>query len=79
MAMFNRTPSLLIQMYLKSKFPLKNNNEIKGMLTHKMEAHIQEEECNDIINYMYNQEDADILLEKIKKFYTHPSKNSPDM
>ena len=41
-------------MYLKSKFPLKNNNEIKGMLTHKMEAHIQEEECNDIINYMYN-------------------------
>jgi len=61
-------------MYLRSKYPLKNNAEIKDMLNSKMTDCIQEEECIDIINYMYNQEDAEILLTKLKKFYIYPSK-----
>lgn len=36
------------------------------MLTQKMNEYIYEEEANDIIKYMYNQEDAEILIEKLK-------------
>jgi len=61
-------------MYLRSRYPLKNNAEIKDMLNSKMNDSIQEEECIDIINYMYNQEDAEILLAKLKKYYIYPSK-----
>jgi hypothetical protein len=65
-------------MYLRSKHPLKTNNEIKDMLQHKIAGHILEEECTDIINYMYNQEDAEFLLSKLRKFYTFPAKSSID-
>jgi len=63
-------------MYLRSRYPLKNNAEIKEMLNIRMSGSIQEEECIDIINYMYNQEDAEILLVKLKKFYIFPSKTA---
>jgi len=63
-------------MYLRSRYPLKNNAEIKEMLNSRMTGSIQEEECIDIINYMYNQEDAEILLTKLKKFYIFPSKTA---
>ena len=63
-------------MYMRSRFPLKNNAEIKDMLTAKMNDSIQEEECIDIINYMYNQEDAEILLVKLKKFYIFASRTT---
>jgi len=68
------TISELLRMYLRSRYPLKNNAEIKDMLNSKMNDSIQEEECIDIINYMYNQEDAEILLAKLKKYYIYPSK-----
>lgn len=64
------------KMYLRSRYPLKNNAEIKEMLNQRMTGSIQEEECIDIINYMYNQEDAEILLTKLKKFYIFPSKTA---
>lgn len=63
-------------MYLRSRYPLKNNAEIKEMLTARINDSIQEEECVDIINYMYNQEDAEVLLTKLKKFYTYPSRGA---
>lgn len=44
------------------------------MLSAKMSGTILEEEAIDIINYMYNQEDADTLLIKIKRFLKHPKK-----
>jgi len=70
------TISELLRMYLRSRYPLKNNAEIKEMLNIRMSGSIQEEECIDIINYMYNQEDAEILLVKLKKFYIFPSKTA---
>lgn len=53
---------------------MKTNSEIKEMLSAKMSGTILEEEAIDIINYMYNQEDADTLLIKIKRFLKHPKK-----
>lgn len=61
-------------MYMRSRYPLKNNAEIKDILSAKMNDTIQEEECIDIINYMYNHEDAEVLLFKLKKYYIFPNK-----
>lgn len=62
------------KMYLKSKYPLKTNSEIKDMLQAKMNGTIFEEEATDIINYMYNQDDAEFLFVKLKRFLKHPKK-----
>lgn len=56
-------------MYLRGKYPYKHNAEIKELCDAKINGYIYEEECNDIIKYMYNQEDAENLLVKLKKFY----------
>lgn len=63
-------------MYLRSKYPLKNNAEIKDMLNSRINESIQEDECIDIINYMYNEEDSQALLTKLKKYYSYPSKTA---
>lgn len=42
----------------------------------KMKGDIEENECTDIIQYMYNEEDSEFLLDKLKEMYHHrkPSK-----
>ena len=41
-------------MYLRGKYPYKHNSEIKEMLAGKLNGWIYEDECSDIIKYMYN-------------------------
>ncbi len=41
-------------MYLRGKYPYKNNQEIKEILNNKVSGWVYEEECGDIIKYMYN-------------------------
>ena len=54
-------------MYLRGKYPFKHNSEIKEMLNSKTTGYILEEECVDIIKYMYNQEDSECILEKMRR------------
>ena len=63
-------------MYLRGKYPFKHNAEIKEILDSKMNGYIYEEECNDIIKYMYNQSDAENLLSKLKNYYNSLSQKS---
>lgn len=56
-------------MYLRGKYPLKHNSEIKDMLLQKMNGVIYEEECIEIIKYMYNQDDAEAVLSRLKKLW----------
>ncbi|CAD8178548.1 unnamed protein product [Paramecium octaurelia] len=67
----------LLKMYLRGKFPLKHQAEIKEMLNQRINGQLYEEEAVDIIKYMYNQEDSELLLNKLKSYYIVPSKN-PD-
>ena len=53
-------------MYLRGKYPYRHNSEIKEILMQKINKYIYEEKANDIIKYMYNQENAEILIEKLK-------------
>lgn len=66
-------------MYLRGKYPFKQNIEIKEMLNQKMNGVVYEEECADIIKYMYNQEDSEILLTKLRKLYTIPQRNMAEL
>lgn len=61
-------------MYLRSKFPLKTNAEILEMMAQKTVSAINEEEAIDIVNYMYNKDDAEFLINKISKYYQYPKK-----
>lgn len=56
-------------MYLRGKYPFKHNAEIKEILDSKINGFIYEEECTDIIKYMYNQSDAENLLARFKNYY----------
>ncbi|CAD8107064.1 unnamed protein product [Paramecium sonneborni] len=67
----------LLKMYLRGKFPLKHQAEIKEMLNQRINGQLYEEEAVDIIKYMYNQEDSELLLNKLKQYYIVPQKN-PD-
>ena len=50
--------SELLEYYLKSKNPLKSQNEIKKLLLQKKNGILSEEEWTGIIYYIYNDEDA---------------------
>lgn len=55
----------LLKMYLRGKHPYKNDNDISGMITQKAKSFLNEDECQDIITYMYNKEDSALILEKV--------------
>ena len=52
----------LLKMFLRGKFPLKTNGDIESMLQDKYAGMISEEEWTDIVKYMYNQTDAELLV-----------------
>ena len=42
-------------MYLRGKHPYKHNNEITYLIQNKSKGYLNEDECQDIIKYMYNK------------------------
>ena len=60
--------SELLEYYLRNKNPFKSKNDIKKMLKNKKEGILIEEEWKGIINYIYNEEDAEIMVNKIITF-----------
>ena len=59
----------LLKMHLRGKFPFKHNSEIKEIIDSKVSGFIFSEEAQDIIKYMYNKEDAEVILEKLREFF----------
>ena len=62
------TISELLEYYLKSKNPLKSAKDIKKMLESKKEGLLTEEEWQGIIYYIYNEEDAQNIDNRINNF-----------
>ena len=60
--------SELLEYYLSSKNPFKSKNDIKKMLKEKKEGILFEEEWKGIINYIYSENDAKIIQNKIINF-----------
>ncbi len=59
-------------MYLRGKYKYKHNKEINKMLQRKMKGDVYQEECADIIQYMYNEEDSVVLLDRLAPLYQNP-------
>ncbi|CAD8081062.1 unnamed protein product [Paramecium sonneborni] len=65
----------LLKMYLRGKFPLKTNADIKEMMDQRFSSFIFQEEAEDIIKYMYNnQDDSELILKKLKQYFIQPTK-----
>ncbi|CAD8085793.1 unnamed protein product [Paramecium sonneborni] len=62
-----QTISELLRMFLRQKNPLKNMTDIKEMWNQKMQNYLSLDECQEIVNYMYNQEDSQVLLQKLSQ------------
>ena len=60
--------SELLQFYLSSKNPFKSKIEIQKLLKSKKEGVLVEEEWKGIVNYIYSEEDAEIIQNKIVNF-----------
>ena len=58
----------LLEYYLKSKNPLKNSSEIKKMLEKKKDGILTEEEWKGIVYYIYTNDDAQVIENKIASF-----------
>ena len=60
--------SELLEYYLRSKNPFKSKDDIKKMLKNKKQGILIEEEWKGIINYLYAEEDAENIQNKIISF-----------
>ncbi|CAG9322690.1 unnamed protein product [Blepharisma stoltei] len=75
------TVAELVRVHLKGKYPLKTNGDIQEMLQEKFNGFLSEEEWTDIVKYMYNETDADLLVSligeviQLKNYPTEQSQN----
>ncbi|CAG9317864.1 unnamed protein product [Blepharisma stoltei] len=69
------TVSELLKMHLRGKFPLKSNGDVQEMLNERLQSYVSEDEWTDIVKYMYNETDADLLLSLVSEVIKH--KNYP--
>lgn len=70
----------LLKMHLKAKYPLKTSSDINELQREKSEGFINEEEWADIVRYMYNEADAELLIHlvfKVVELKRYPSELPP--
>ena len=58
----------LLEYYYKTKYPFKSQKEIKKIMEQKKNGVLLEEEWKGIIYYLYNNEDSQIIENKILEF-----------
>lgn len=52
----------LLRLQVRNKFPLKPANEIQKIVEDKIQGCLNEDEWSEIVKYMYNESDAQVLL-----------------
>ena len=68
--------SELLEYYLTNKNPFKSKTEIKKLLKNKKEGLLLEENWKGIINYIYSEEDAEIIQNKIINYIKKKNKKN---
>lgn len=66
------TAKELLRVYLKGKFPLKTDDALGKMHEERMRGDVVEEEWADIVQYMYNAEDAARVMERVRAHVRQP-------
>ena len=49
----------------------KQNKTLEQILSQKQKGWVSQDECTDIVNYIYNKRDAQFLLAKLEDLYTY--------
>jgi len=64
--------------HTRTRHPLKTATELNELVQEKLANFISSEECEDIVRYMYNERDANDLIDKLKMIYAlQPHKAEP--
>lgn len=67
----------LLKMHIQSKMRNKSVHEINEALKKRLTQEISYEECEDLVRYLYNNEDANLILRKLETaFIDHQKKDS---
>lgn len=66
------TAKELLRVYLKGKFPLKTDDALGKMHEERMRGDVHEEEWTDIVQYMYNAEDAARVMDRLRAQVRQP-------
>lgn len=61
------TVSELLKYYIRERHPLKQDTEINEMLKAKQKGSVLEEEWSEIVRYMYNDADSDLLIKVVRQ------------
>ena len=61
------TAAELLKMHLRGKFSLKSNADITEMTKQKMQSFLEEDEWVDIVKYMYNESDSELIISSIQE------------
>lgn len=56
----------LFKIALKTKMPSKKNSEIQKILDEKFKGMISQDECIEILRYIYNDEDFNEIKDKVE-------------
>lgn len=54
--------------------PYKNITQINDAINKRIHGDISHEECEDLIRYLYNKVDADLILNKLEPFFQEKQK-----
>ena len=63
-----KTAAELLRMNLKNKFPLKSSADIGEMVIEKCGGFLNEDEWNEIVRFMYNDTDAEFIIQQLYNF-----------
>jgi hypothetical protein len=61
------TVTELLRMHLRIRNPMRNTSDIQDMVSERLSGYLFQEEWNEIIRYMYNEEDSAFLAQEVLK------------
>ena len=64
----------LLKMHIKTKMPFKSASEINEALNKKVAGQLTYQECQDLVKYLYNKEDADTILLTLEPLFSEPQR-----
>lgn len=68
-----KTVTELLKVNLRTRFPLKSSGDIQEMVNEKMNGFLTEDEWVEIIKFMYNDLDSEVIIEDISQLKTENS------
>lgn len=63
--------------YLRLKFPLKSQGDIKDMVSQKQNSYITEDEWRNVITFIYEKQDSQVIEQRMLEISKRSIINAP--